>query len=228
METDLLSKLTADFAQAIAEVDADRPVAFSLTTGRSYQPGIGPHTETSTLGLIRAKLLAIDPVSYGRIETGVPYPLAPRQKCDWAWTPRRTDTFYIEAKMMRLMGDNGKPNDNILCHILSPYPQQRSALTDCEKLVKAGFTGALAILIYGYEYEGYPLKPVIDAFEPPRGVPPKGHLAATGAPVARPSYDVNQKAVAVSFPRFPPLLAGVGLLEAPLTPRNGASSFEGL
>jgi hypothetical protein len=111
------------------------------------------------------KLLAIDPASYGRIETAVPYPNLPRQKCDWAWSTPEGDTIYIEAKMMRLMGDNGKPNDNILCHILSPYPQQRSALTDCQKLARAGFKGVLVILIYGYEYEGYPLQPVIDAFE---------------------------------------------------------------
>ena len=40
--------------------------------------------------------------------------------------------------MMRLMGDNGKPNDNILTHILSPYPAQRSAITDCRKLAASG------------------------------------------------------------------------------------------
>jgi hypothetical protein len=73
--------------------------------------------------------------------------------------------FMIEAKMMRLMGDNGKPNDNILTHILSPYPQQRSALTDCRKLIASGFVGTPTILIYGYEYKNYPLEPVVDAFE---------------------------------------------------------------
>jgi hypothetical protein len=67
--------------------------------------------------------------------------------------------------MMRLMGDNGKANDNILTHILSPYPQQRSALTDCSKLKDSGFNGRLGILIYGYSYQGYPLEPVIHAFE---------------------------------------------------------------
>ena len=66
---------------------------------------------------------------------------------------------------MRLMGDNGKPNDNILTHILSPYPEQRSAITDCRKLAASGFDGRRAILIYGYEYEGWPLEPVIGAFE---------------------------------------------------------------
>jgi len=36
----------------------------------------------------------------------------------------------------------------------------------------------------------------------PHGVPPKGHLAATAAPVARLSDHVNQKAVAVSSLAF--------------------------
>jgi hypothetical protein len=53
--------------------------------------------------------------------------MAPKQKCDWKWTTPSNEVFMIEAKMMRLMGDNGKPNNNILTHILSPYPQQRSA-----------------------------------------------------------------------------------------------------
>ena len=130
-----------------------------------YQAGLGPHTESSTLAKVRLKLPAVDPSMYSQIDTDVPYPTAPRQKCDWRWTLPAGEKLYIEAKMMRLMGDNGRPNDNILCHILSPYPQQRSALTDCQKLVNAGFDGSLAILIYGYEYQGYPLEPVIRAFE---------------------------------------------------------------
>jgi hypothetical protein len=102
---------------------------------------------------------------YERIEADIPYPKSLRQKCDWKWTTPSEEVFFIEAKMMRLMGDNGKPNDNILTHILSPYPQQRSALTDCQKLLASGFSGTPTILIYGYEYEGYSLEPVIDAFE---------------------------------------------------------------
>jgi hypothetical protein len=34
--------------------------------------------------------------------------------------------------MLRLLGDNGKLNDNMLMHVLSPYQAHRSALTDCE------------------------------------------------------------------------------------------------
>lgn len=63
------------------------------------------------------------------------------------------------------MGDNGKTNDNILMHILSPYPAHRSALTDCEKLVDAALGEQKAILIYGYDYPDWPMEPVIEAFE---------------------------------------------------------------
>ena len=45
-----------------------------------------------------------------------------------------------------------------------PLSSARSALTDCQRLANAGFKGSLAILIYGYEYEGYPLEPAIRAF----------------------------------------------------------------
>jgi hypothetical protein len=67
--------------------------------------------------------------------------------------------------MLRLMGDNGKPNDNMLTHILSPYPSHRSALTDCQKLAASGFSGSLAVLIYGYDYDALPMEPAVEAFE---------------------------------------------------------------
>jgi len=67
--------------------------------------------------------------------------------------------------MLRLMGDNGKVNDNMLMHILSPYPQHRSAVTDTRKLVRSGFTGQKALLIFAYEYPDFPSQPAIDAFE---------------------------------------------------------------
>ena len=67
--------------------------------------------------------------------------------------------------MLRLMGDNGKPNDNMLMHILSPYPKDRSALTDCRKLVESGFAGRKAVVIYGFDYPGLPMDPAIESFE---------------------------------------------------------------
>jgi hypothetical protein len=82
---------------------------------------------------------------------GVQYPVG-RQKrglCigstpDWAWA--------VEIKMLRLMSDNGKPNDNMLMHILSPYPNDLSALTDCVKLIRSGLPGRKAVVIYGFDW----------------------------------------------------------------------------
>jgi hypothetical protein len=75
------------------------------------------------------------------------------------------EQWAVEIKMLRFMGDNGKPNDNILMHILSPYPAHRSALTDTIKLAASGFPGRHAVVIYGYDYPGWSMDPAIDAFE---------------------------------------------------------------
>jgi hypothetical protein len=63
------------------------------------------------------------------------------------------------------MGDNGKPNDNMLMHILSPYAQHRSALTDCTKLATSQFPGVKLVVILGYSYTDFPLEPAVSAFE---------------------------------------------------------------
>lgn len=67
--------------------------------------------------------------------------------------------------MLRLMGDNGKPNDNMLMHILSPYSGDRSALTDCVKLAESGLPGRKAVVIYGFDYPTLAMDPAIEAFE---------------------------------------------------------------
>lgn len=63
------------------------------------------------------------------------------------------------------MGDNGKANDNILMHILSPYSQHRSAYTDCGKLLSSGLSCQKAILIFAYDYPDMPSLPAIEAYE---------------------------------------------------------------
>ena len=67
--------------------------------------------------------------------------------------------------MLRMFGDNGKLNDNMLMHVLSPYPAHRSALTDCEKLAQSNQPSRKAIVIYGYDYNDWPMDPAIEAFE---------------------------------------------------------------
>jgi hypothetical protein len=154
-----------DFAQGIQAADSLAPVASSSRTGASYRPGIGPHTETQTIKLVMAHLAGAAPRRYASYRLGVPYADGTRQACDvclggpapWEWA--------IEVKMLRLMGDNGKLNDNMLMHILSPYPAHRSALTDCTKLLDSQLGTRKAILIYGYDYPGWPMDPGIGAFE---------------------------------------------------------------
>ena len=101
----------------------------------------------------------------GRLGIGVPYPDAPRQKRDLCIGKAPLWEWAIEIKMLRLLGDNGKLNDNILMHILSPYPAHRSAITDCDKLALSPIAQAKAILIYGYEHDEWPLVTAIEAFE---------------------------------------------------------------
>jgi hypothetical protein len=151
--------LARDFADGMMLADARAP------TWGSYQPGLEPHTEVQTVALVMAELARTHPAKYEAVQTGVPYPNAPRQKCDLVISPSEGRSWAIEVKMLRFMGDNGKPNDNMLMHILSPYPKHRSALTDCQKLVGSGFEQPYALLIYGYDYDDWPMEPAVQAFE---------------------------------------------------------------
>jgi hypothetical protein len=88
----------------------------------------------------------------------------------------------IEASMFKLFGDNGKLNDNVLMHVLSPpYLQHRSALSDCDKLIAFEIAARKAIVIFGYDYRDWPMDPAIDAFETlaskRRAVIPRGRVA---------------------------------------------------
>jgi hypothetical protein len=154
----------ADFVRLLAvgiqRADARRPVAVSKRSGSAYQAGIGPHTEAETITLALGEISDGLPAS---IEREVAYPALPRSRCDAVL--RGDDAWAIEIKMLRLMGDNGKPNDNMLMHILSPYATHRSALTDCVKLLESGFAYRKAIVIFGYDYEGWPMDPAVEAFE---------------------------------------------------------------
>jgi hypothetical protein len=160
-----LVELVQDIATSIKRIDERRPQAANARTGALYQPGIGPHPESQAVNLIVHELAALAPDRYAsRLHVGVAYP-GGRQKCDLCIGSSPSWEWAAEVKMLRLMGDNGKPNDNMLMHILSPYPNDRSALTDCMKLVQSGLDGRKAIVIYGFDYPGLPMDPAIEAFE---------------------------------------------------------------
>jgi hypothetical protein len=146
-----LEDFVRDFARALSAVHALSPVAVNVRSKAAYQPGIGPHTEAQTVWLVMASLAASEPGVYGDHRLGVPYGDGSRQSCDLCLGQPPGEVWAIEVKMLQLMGDNGKPNDNILMHILSAYPEPRSALTDCAKLAAAQLGSRRAVLIYGYD-----------------------------------------------------------------------------
>lgn len=154
-----LGQFVEDLARAIRTADSAAP------KHATYMPGIGPHTEKLTLALAMRVLSSELPTIYADYSEEVPYPSARRSKCDLCLGTAPAWQWAIEAKMLRFMGDNGKPNDNILMHILSPYPAHRSAVTDGPKLLGSGLAGRKAIVIFGYDYPDWPMDPAIEAFE---------------------------------------------------------------
>jgi len=160
-----ISTLVKQFAEAIARADAKLPRAVNVRSKQAFQPGIGPHSESETIRLVMNELASLDPASYANYSLSVPYLSGSRQRCDICVGSPPEWGLVVEAKLFRLLGDNGKLNDNMLMHILSPYPQHRSAVTDCEKLVAAGPRGPKAIVIFGYEDHLFPMEPAIRAFE---------------------------------------------------------------
>jgi hypothetical protein len=161
-----LSELVSDIATSIKRIDERRPQAANARTGALYQPGIGPHSETGAVQLIKRELEELRPEKYrAKLTLGVAYPGESRQKCDICLGSPDAWEWALEAKLLRIMGDNGKPNDNMLMHILSPYPVNRSALTDCAKLANSPNALRKAVIIYGFDYSDHPMDPAIDAFE---------------------------------------------------------------
>jgi len=154
----MLHRLTQLLARAAHAVDARLPVAKNRRTGIAFGAGLGPHSETETFKLIVEEARLMDSTWLTDAAFGIPYPESSRQKCDLRLSTAAGDLF-VEGKLLRLKGDNGKPNDNMLMHIVSPYPQHRSALTDCIKMAKSHLPGVKVV------NPDLPLEPAIRAFE---------------------------------------------------------------
>jgi len=159
-----LAELTTEFAAALQAADARGPVAQNARSKNYFKPGIGPHSESLALFLILRELVSRHPVKYQAHSTSVAYP-GTKQKCDVCFGAAPNWDWAIEVKLLRLSGDNDKPNDHMLMHILSPYPEHRSALTDLDKLLGWADAKRKAILIYGFEHQRWPLEPAVSAFE---------------------------------------------------------------
>jgi hypothetical protein len=157
-----LVRIVRDFACAMEAVDQRRPQAVSRRTAtRRYQPGIGPFAEDDAVSRTLAEMQAADGTAY--LTAGKRrYPSGGRT-CDLALG--ELPDWAIEVKLARVGRDNGTYEDAAIKKVPSPYPDDRSAVTDCVKLAQSGFAGRRAVLIYGFEVQGRPLLWLIEAFE---------------------------------------------------------------
>jgi hypothetical protein len=147
-----MTQLVAAFAHGMKVADGTSP------RFKQFAPGIGPHSEPAT---VRLALAHSGHSALERARVEVPYPDAPRLLCDVG-----TDAWAIEVKMLRMKRNNGDIEKySPVAKILSPYPADRSALTDVQKLTASAFTGRKGILLFGYDYEHWPMDPVVEAFE---------------------------------------------------------------
>jgi hypothetical protein len=102
-----LDELVADLAQAFRAAHALSPVATSQPGTRVYRPGIGPHSENAAVGLALEQLRQTPRYAKTTIGQFLPYPQAPRQKCDlWIGDPLE---WAIEIKMARLWATTDFP-----------------------------------------------------------------------------------------------------------------------
>lgn len=150
-----LAEIVAHYAEALKTVDA-QGLAFN-----TYQPGIGPFSESKGLELALAYLKRTRPEAYARAGEK-PYPSG-RTRCDLVIP----DEWAIEFKMLRPFGDNGKPAEHWSENALHPYLGNTSALGDCLKLIGSAFAERKEVIIYGFEHNPpvIQLEPAIRSFE---------------------------------------------------------------
>jgi hypothetical protein len=160
-----LERLVTDFAKAMKQVDSRGPRARS-PSGRDYQPGIGPFTEPQALKLVTTELQERLPGQYrGQLHLEVPYSDGSNRHCDLCIGEGEPWDWAIETKMLRMRRDNGDVSPHNVTHFLSPYPQQRSALSDFQKLAESELGQRRAMLLFGYDYPGFPANLMIDALD---------------------------------------------------------------
>jgi hypothetical protein len=156
-----LAEIVRDFAQGVKAADQRSPRATSVRSGRSYQPGLGPHEENAAVALVLAELRNIHPQTY-HSAAPVPYP-GNKLRCDLGiGNPME---WALEIKMCRAFGDNGRLDDSYLKDLLSPYDADHSALSDAKKLRESTFGCRKGLLVYGFEYDSRSIDAAFRALE---------------------------------------------------------------
>lgn len=144
-----LAELVADFADALAAVDATHAVH------KEFQPGIGPFGEADA---VRAAL------AWLRESTAQTYRLAVTKRLPDLLVPSE---WAVEFKVVRPFGDNGKPAEHWSENVLHPYPGNTSSLGDFVKLLASGLPERKTVVIFGFEHSPplVPLEPALAGFE---------------------------------------------------------------
>ena len=84
-----------------------------------------------------------------------------RKRCDVVIN----NNLFIEVKAVRKMRNNGVHEEFLVNHILSPYEADKSFLTDTKKLLDSSFNGQKAVVMYGYDYQDFPIDLILGCFE---------------------------------------------------------------
>jgi hypothetical protein len=148
-----LQKVVEDCARGLMAADARSPQC------KNYLPGIGPHEEPAVVRLVLAEMQTMDPAAYGSAAKEVPYDKSDAA-CDlcvgrapggrsWAWG--------LEIKAARALRNNGQAAEENLKQLVSPFPEDRSALTDSTKVLSFEKADRCGLLVYGYDYAQRPL-----------------------------------------------------------------------
>ena len=145
-------------------VDSKAPQAANARRPEiKYSPGIGPFQEKKLIELVTNEMKNQNQI-FNNILLEEKYPNFSRKKLDIFW-PNEEVNYYIEAKAMRRLRNNGNPEEFIMVDLLSPYEGDGSVLGDIKKLKNSGFEGEKVILIYGYDYDEAPMDIIVGCYE---------------------------------------------------------------
>ena len=141
--------LAEQFSQALIEIDGE------VKDNGKYGPGIGPHNETTVTSLLAQKLIG---QGY-EVRTEEHYENEGRLDM----LVVANESAAIEFKVIRIRA-TGNPEPHLIKQILSPYPEDRSALTDIEKVSTFDATHKIFALIV-YQYEVWNSDLLVDLFQ---------------------------------------------------------------
>ncbi len=157
----MLKNFVEHFAKSMEIIDKTLPAAVNVKTKKPYQRGIGPYQEKLLVKHVTNDMKTRNPELWSNITLEENYPNERYKSCDVVIN----NNFFIEIKAIRKMRDNGTQEEFLVNHILSPYENDKSFLTDTKKLLNSDFEGEKAVVFYGYDYEVAPMDIIVGCYE---------------------------------------------------------------